>query len=263
MRNYCALNHPIVCGCSGIGHVTASTLLNRGAHGERKKPCVHLLHARGQSKSTLLLCNTGALLNLVAVDLLLPQVQGGSVQALVRRSGSGLPKPGTGGAPATAARGRSQGCWECVSKVRGGAARCGLPAFGAGLCGRLGRQKAASGCAHQQRRHVRHRRCAQLLGTPTCLATALPVGITLVVRRYSCILQFQLLSLKMLHNVSLKCEGCGVAGARCESEEGFESHLVTNYLGPSLLILLLLPSLKAAARKVRNGSGATPRCCPC
>ena len=41
------------------------------------------------------------------------------------------------------------------------------------------------------------------------------------------------------------------------TEEGFENHLVTNYLGHYLLTLLLLPSLEQATNQARAGWGGT------
>ena len=39
------------------------------------------------------------------------------------------------------------------------------------------------------------------------------------------------------------------------TEEGFENHLVTNYLGHYLLTLLLLPSLEQATNQARARGG--------
>ena len=40
------------------------------------------------------------------------------------------------------------------------------------------------------------------------------------------------------------------AADRSKTEEGFEAHMGTNYLGPFLLTMLLLPNLRQTAKKV-------------
>ncbi len=40
------------------------------------------------------------------------------------------------------------------------------------------------------------------------------------------------------------------AADRSRTEEGFEAHIGTNYLGPFLLTMLLLPNLRQTAKKV-------------
>ena len=45
---------------------------------------------------------------------------------------------------------------------------------------------------------------------------------------------------------------CGTGQGYAKSKDGLELHMATNYLGPFLLTMLLLPSLQRSASKVGN-----------